>query len=455
MKKKAPVVKNQEFDATVIDLTYEGNGVVKVDDFPIFVPNAVPGEEIRVGITKVAGTYAFGRVVKTLKESEDRNKDVDVATLTTGIAPLAHLKYDAQLRFKQNQIQELFKKQHVDVEVSETLGMENPTGYRNKAQIPTRELRGELTTGFFRRGSHNLMPIEDFYIQDPEIDRAIVVIRDILRKYHIPAYNEFEHTGVIRNIMVRRGYYSHEMMVVLVTRSKKLPGAEMIVEEIREALPEVKSIIQNVNQKKTNVILGEKNNTLWGKNVITDTLFGKKFAIGPNSFYQVNPQTTETLYQLAADKAGLNGDEEVIDAYSGIGTISLTIADRVKSVLGVEIVPGAIDDAKRNADINGVTNAKFELGKAEEKMVEWHDAGMRPDVIFVDPPRKGLTPELIDAATGMEPEKFVYISCNPATLARDTVQILENGYHIEGPVQPIDQFPQTTHIESITVFVKD
>lgn len=455
MKKKAPVVKNQEFDATVIDLTYEGNGVVKVDDFPIFVPNAVPGEEIRVGITKVAGTYAFGRVVKTLKESEDRNKDVDVATLTTGIAPLAHLKYDAQLRFKQNQIQELFKKQHVDVEVSETLGMENPTGYRNKAQIPTRELRGELTTGFFRRGSHNLMPIEDFYIQDPEIDKAIVVIRDILRKYHIPAYNEFEHTGVIRNIMVRRGYYSHEMMVVLVTRSKKLPGAEMIVEEIREALPEVKSIIQNVNQEKTNVILGEKNNTLWGKNVITDTLFGKKFAIGPNSFYQVNPQTTETLYQLAADKAGLNGDEVVIDAYSGIGTISLTIADRVKSVLGVEIVPGAVDDAKRNADINGVTNAKFELGKAEEKMVEWHDAGMRPDVIFVDPPRKGLTPELIDAATGMEPEKFVYISCNPATLARDTVQILENGYHIEGPVQPIDQFPQTTHIESITVFVKD
>ena len=455
MKKKAPVVKNQEFDATVIDLTYEGNGVVKVDDFPIFVPNAVPGEEIRVGITKVAGTYAFGRVVKTLKESEDRNKDVDVATLTTGIAPLAHLKYDAQLRFKQNQIQELFKKQHVDVEVSETLGMENPTGYRNKAQIPTRELRGELTTGFFRRGSHNLMPIEDFYIQDPEIDKAIVVIRDILRKYHIPAYNEFEHTGVIRNIMVRRGYYSHEMMVVLVTRSKKLPGAEMIVEEIREALPEVKSIIQNVNQEKTNVILGEKNNTLWGKNVITDTLFGKKFAIGPNSFYQVNPQPTETLYQLAADKAGLNGDEEVIDAYSGIGTISLTIADRVKSVLGVEIVPGAVDDAKRNADINGVTNAKFELGKAEEKMVEWHDAGMRPDVIFVDPPRKGLTPELIDAATGMEPEKFVYISCNPATLARDTVQILENGYHIEGPVQPIDQFPQTTHIESITVFVKD
>lgn len=455
MKKKAPVVKNQEFDATVIDLTYEGNGVVKVDDFPIFVANAVPGEEIRVGITKVAGTYAFGRVIKTLKESADRNKEVDVATLTTGIAPLAHLNYDAQLRFKQNQIQELFKKQHVDVEVSETLGMENPTGYRNKAQIPTRELRGELTTGFFRRGSHNLMPIEDFYIQDPEIDKAIVVIRDILRKYHIPAYNEFEHTGVIRNIMVRRGYYSHEMMVVLVTRSKKVPGAEMIVADIREVLPEVKSIIQNVNQEKTNVILGEKNNTLWGKDVITDTLFGKKFVIGPNSFYQVNPQTTETLYQLAADKAGLTGDEEVIDAYSGIGTISLTIADRVKSVLGVEVVPGAVDDAKRNADINGVNNAKFELGKAEEKMVEWHEAGMRPDVIFVDPPRKGLTPELIDAATGMEPEKFVYISCNPATLARDTVQILENGYHIQGPVQPIDQFPQTTHIESVTVFVKD
>ncbi|MDR3190327.1 MAG: 23S rRNA (uracil(1939)-C(5))-methyltransferase RlmD [Lactobacillaceae bacterium] len=455
MANKAPLVKNQEFDGTVVDLTYVGMGVVKFEDFPVFVIDAIPGEEVRVGVTKVQKNFAFGRVIKRLKESADRNQDVDMKTITTGIAPLANLTYAAQLKFKQNQIAELFKKVHVDVEVAETIGMENPTQYRNKAQVPVRMVNGKLETGFYRRNSHIMVPIEDYYIQDPEIDKAIIVIRDILRKYHVAPYNELEHSGDIRTVMVRRGYYSHEMMVVLVTRRGKLPAAEMIIEDITAALPEVKSIIQNVNPEKTNVILGKRNNTLWGANFITDTLFDKTFEIGPMSFYQVNPQTTEVLYKMAADKAELSGNETVIDAYSGIGTISLTIADKVKSVIGVEMIEGAVADAKHNAKINKVNNVDFELGKSEEKMVEWHEAEMQPDVIFVDPPRKGLTPELIDAATGMQPETLVYVSCNPATLARDAVQILDNGYHIVGPIQPIDQFPQTTHIESITVFKKN
>lgn len=455
MKRKAPVVKNQEIEADVIDITYEGNGVVKLDDFPIFVTNAVPGERVLVGVTKVASTYAFGRVIKRLVESPDRNNEIEANALLTGIAPLAHLNYDAQLKHKQKQVADVFNKQHVDVEIAPTMGMDNPWGYRNKAQIPTREINGLLTTGFYRRGSHRLVEIEDFLIQDPKIDEAILVVRDILRKYHTEAYNEETHKGTIRNIMVRRGYYSHEMMVVLVTRSKKLPLAEVIVQDIRAALPEVKSIVQNVNQEKTNVIMGEKNNILWGKSTIKDQLLGKTFAIGPNSFYQVNPQMTERLYEMAAQKAELKATDTVVDAYSGIGTISLAIADQVKQVIGVEIVAGAVDDAKRNADINNIKNVKFELGKAEEKMVEWQDAEVAPDVIFVDPPRKGLTEELIVAATGMAPERIVYISCNPATLARDAVQIIENGYHIKGDVQPIDQFPQTTHVESITVFEKN
>ncbi|MDR3242259.1 MAG: 23S rRNA (uracil(1939)-C(5))-methyltransferase RlmD [Lactobacillaceae bacterium] len=454
-KFKAPVVKNQEFEAEVVDLTYQGMGVVKFEDFPIFVVDAIPGEIIRVGITKVQTNFAFGRVIKRLKESDERNHDVDQAALTTGIAPLANLTYEAQLRFKQNQIQQLFKKVHVDAVVNDTIGMENPVGYRNKAQVPVRVVRGELTTGFYRRNSHILVPIEDYYIQDPEIDKAIIVVRDLLRKYQLDAYDEQTHTGDIRTVMVRRGYYSHEMMVVIVTRRNKLPVAEAIVAGIKAALPEVKSIIQNVNTEKTNVILGKTNKTLWGADYITDTLWGKTFEIGPMSFYQVNPQTTEPLYSMAVEKAGLTGTETVIDAYSGIGTISLSVADKVKSVIGVEIVPGAVADAKRNAKINGISNVEFELGKAEEKMVEWQEADVKPDVIFVDPPRKGLTPELIDAATAMGPEKIVYISCNPATLARDAVQLIEDGYHIDGPVQPIDQFPQTTHIESVTVFVKD
>lgn len=455
MKTKSPVVKNQEFEGEVIDLTYQGLGVVKIDDFPVFVVNAIPGEIVKVGITKAQKNFAFGRVIKRLKDSPNRNQDVDQDAITTGIAPLANLKYDAQLAYKQSQIVELFKKVHVDANVAETIGMENPVGYRNKAQIPVREIKGELTTGFYRRNSHNLVAIEDYYIQDPEIDKAIVVVRDILRKYHVPAYDEFTNQGVIRTIMVRRGYYSHEMMVVLVTRTKKLQLVDEIVREISEALPEVKSIIQNINPDKTNVIMGRENNVLWGAKIIKDTLFDKQFEIGPLSFYQVNPQTTERLYSLAADKANLQDDELVIDAYSGIGTISLTIADRVREVMGVEIVEGAVEDAKRNAKINGIKNVHFTLGKAEEQMVAWQEAEVQPDVIFVDPPRKGLTPELIDAATAMAPAKLIYISCNPATLARDAVQILTNGYHISGDIQPVDQFPQTTHIESVTVFEKD
>ncbi|AEJ23198.1 23S rRNA (uracil(1939)-C(5))-methyltransferase RlmD [Weissella koreensis] len=453
-KINAPVYKNQELEGEVIDLTYQGMGVVKVEDYPIFVVDAVPGEVVKLGVTKVQKNFAFGRVIKRIRESDERNHEVNQAALTTGIAPLANLTYDAQLKFKQNQIQELFKKMHITATIEPTIGMENPIGYRNKAQVPVRKVRGQLTTGFYRRNSHQLVPIEDYYIQDPAIDAAIIVVRDLMRHYQLDAYDEETHTGDIRTIMVRRGYYSHEMMVVIVTRRNKLPVAEMLVEGIKKALPEVTSIIQNVNSEKTNLIMGSKNKTLWGADYITDTLWGKTFEIGPMSFYQVNPQTTEKLYSMAVEKAGLTGEELVIDAYSGIGTISLSVAAKARRVVGVEIVQGAVEDAKRNAKINGIENVEFELGKAEDKMVEWQAAELQPDVIFVDPPRKGLTPELIDAATGMQPTKIVYISCNPATLARDAEHLLANGYQIDGSVQPIDQFPQTTHIETVTVFIK-
>lgn len=453
-KINAPVYKNQELEGEVIDLTYQGMGVVKVEDYPIFVVDAVPGEIVKLGVTKVQKNFAFGRVIKRIRESDERNHEVNQAALTTGIAPLANLTYDAQLKFKQKQIQELFKKMHITATINPTIGMENPIGYRNKAQVPVRKVRGQLTTGFYRRNSHQLVPIEDYYIQDPAIDAAIIVVRDLMRHYQLDAYDEEAHTGDIRTIMVRRGYYSHEMMVVIVTRRNKLPVAEMLVEGIKAALPEVTSIIQNVNTDKTNLIMGSKNKTLWGADYITDTLWGKTFEIGPMSFYQVNPQTTEQLYSMAVEKAGLTGEELVIDAYSGIGTISLSVAAKARRVIGVEIVAGAVEDAKRNAKINGIENVEFELGKAEDKMVEWQAAELQPDVIFVDPPRKGLTPELIDAATGMQPTKIVYISCNPATLARDAEHLLANGYQIDGSVQPIDQFPQTTHIETVTVFIK-
>ena len=452
MKVNVPVHKNEEYQAQVIDLTYEGNGVVKIDDFPVFVSNALPGEEVTVRITKVTRHFAWGRVMAWQTKSADRVDVKDKKYIQTGIAPLSHLKYPAQLRFKQHQIEELLAKAHLDgIKVAPTMGMERPYHYRNKAQVPVKLVRGKLETGFYKRGSHTLVPIEDFYIQDPKIDEAIVVVRDLLRKYHVTPYDERTGKGVIRTVMVRRGYYSHEVMVVLVTNTKRLPMAEQIVDGIVAGVPEVKSIVQNINDKRTNKLLGDTNKALWGKDEIHDQLLGIDFAISPLSFYQVNPQQTERLYQTAIDNAGLDGSQTVIDAYCGIGTISLAVAKHAKQVYGVEIVPAAIADAKHNAKRNGIKNAEFVVGKAEEQFAKWQAAGLKPDVVIVDPPRKGLAESLIEATGKMAPQKVIYVSCNPATLVRDIQRFAEVGYHVTKPIQPVDQFPQTTHVESVTV----
>ncbi|WP_125683665.1 23S rRNA (uracil(1939)-C(5))-methyltransferase RlmD [Levilactobacillus yonginensis] len=454
MKIKAPVTKNDRIDVTITDLTYQGMGVAKVDDFPLFIENALPGEEITILVTKVAKSYGFARALSWQSESADRVTDVDKTYRQTGIAPLQHLAYPAQLKFKQHQIAELFKKNHQEVEVAPTLGMDNPTQYRNKAQVPVRMIKGQLETGFYRQHSHDLIPLTDFYIQDPAIDEAIVKVRDLLRQFEIPAYNEISDKGVIRNIMVRRGYYSHEMMIVLISRTQKLPSQEQLVDQIQKALPEVKSIVLNVNAKKTNVIMGNVTRTLYGKPTIEDTLMGLTFAISARSFYQVNPQQTEKLYQMAIDKAGLTGEETVIDAYCGIGTISLALAKHAKQVLGVDVVAEAIEDAKVNAQKNHLANVTFAVAKAETQMAQWQEDGVKPDVVVVDPPRKGLAESLIDSTAEMGPKKVVYVSCNPATLVRDVARFEELGYAIDGPIQPVDQFPQTPHVESVTVLVK-
>lgn len=451
-KTKVPVTKNQQVEAEVVDITYQGMGVIKIDNFPIFVIDAIPGEVVQVGITKVLKSYAFGRVIKRVKASPNRAENVDKVAITTGIAPLANLKYEAQLIFKQRQVEQLFKKVNVSVEVNPTIGMTDPTKYRNKAQVPVQMVNGQLETGFYRRGSHKLMPVEDFYIQDPKVDEAVSVTRDVLRDLGISAYDEETHKGVVRHIMARRGFYSHELMVVIITNTKKLPEADNIAAALRAKLPELKSFIHNINNHDTNVIMGQWNETVWGADDIHDQLMGKDFIIGPNSFYQINPQTTAVLYTLAAEKAGLKPTDVVVDAYSGIGTITLSIADQVAKVYGVEVIEDAVLDAEKNAQNNHIDNVEFVTADAPEQMTQWAADGLKPDVVFVDPPRKGLTNELISAVSAMQPKTFVYISCNPATLARDTVQILAEGFHIDGPIQPIDQFPQTTHVESVLIF---
>ncbi|WP_125982003.1 23S rRNA (uracil(1939)-C(5))-methyltransferase RlmD [Loigolactobacillus iwatensis] len=454
MKTTAPVEKNQELTVDIEDLTYEGMGVAKVDGYPLFVADTLPGEKVKLVVTKTGKNFGFARALELLTTSPDRVDLKDKAYMQTGIAPLGHLSYEGQLKFKQHQIAEVFQKSHLDIPVLPTIGMEKPYAYRNKAQVPVRMLYGEIQTGFYRKGSHNLVPMEDYYIQDPAIDKAIVIIRDLLRQYNVAPYNESQQKGVMRNIMIRRGHFSHEMMVILITRTRDVPHLNELIAGILNKIPEVVSIMQSVNPKNTNVVLGRTVKKLYGKSFIRDQILGLNFDISALSFYQVNPVQTERLYTRAIEQAGLTGKEVVIDAYSGIGTMSLAMAQHAKYVYGVEVVVPAVADAKRNAKLNGIHNVKFEAGKAEEVMQQWKADGLEADVLMVDPPRKGLAKSFVDAVGQMKPKRVVYVSCNPATLARDLSLLQEFGYHAK-ETQPVDMFPQTQHIESVTMLSLD
>ncbi|MGX6962565.1 23S rRNA (uracil(1939)-C(5))-methyltransferase RlmD [Vagococcus xieshaowenii] len=450
-----PVSKNDRLVVDVIDLTHEGRGVAKVDGYPIFIENALPGEQVKIHVMKVGKKFAFAKVLNILTESDSRVALEDETLIRTGIAPLQHMSYEAQLDFKQKQVENVMRKvaKMPEIEVLPTMGMEDPTHYRNKAQIPVRKIDGELQTGFYRRNSHDLVPIESFYIQDEVIDQAVIAVREVLRKFNVKPYNEEDNTGLIRHIIVRHGHYTGELMVVLVTRVGKIFQGDKVVAEIVEALPNVTSIIQNINGDQTNVILGEWTRTLYGKDVIVDELLGKRYEISAKSFFQVNTKQAEVLYQVAIDFADLKETDTVIDAYCGTGTIGLTIADKVEHVYGMEIVPEAIKDAKRNQEINDVENVTFQVGAAEYVLPEWQEKGIEADVIIVDPPRKGLKESFIETSAAMQPEKIVYVSCNPSTFARDVKIYAGLGYELT-KIQPVDMFPQTPHVEVVGLLTK-
>lgn len=451
-----PVKKNDYIQGTAQDLTHQGFGVVKVEHYPLFVEGLLPGEEADIKVIKLGKSFGYGRLIKINKPSPDRVEVTDKAYTQVGIMPLQHLSYPAQLAFKQQQVKNVFERiAHMpDLKIEDTLGMEDPFHYRNKAQVPVREIKGQLETGFFRKNTHQLVPLEDFQIQDPEIDKAIVVVRDLLRKYKIHAYNEETHKGVVRHIVVRRGHNTGELMIVLVTRVENLLHTGELISDILEQLPETVSIIQNINTQKTNVILGRKSNVLYGEDLYTDTLLGLTFGISHQSFYQVNVVQTEVLYEKVLEFAQLTGKETVIDAYSGIGTISLMLAQKAKNVHGIEIVTPAVENARKNAKRNKITNATFESGSAEEVMTKWAERGQTADVLVVDPPRKGLDESFIEAVGAMKPKRMVYVSCNPSTLARDAALLVESGYEVK-KVQPIDLFPQTIHVETVVLLERN
>ncbi|HGD4283459.1 TPA: 23S rRNA (uracil(1939)-C(5))-methyltransferase RlmD [Streptococcus agalactiae] len=447
--------KNDIIETEISDISHEGMGIAKVDGFVFFVENALPGEIIKMRILKLRKRIGYGKVEEYLTTSPHRNEGLDYTYLRTGIADLGHLTYEQQLLFKQKQVADnLYKIAHIsDVLVEPTLGMTIPLAYRNKAQVPVRRVDGQLETGFFRKNSHTLVSIEDYLIQEKEIDALINFTRDLLRKFDVKPYDEEQQSGLIRNLVVRRGHYTGQLMLVLVTTRPKIFRIDQMIEKLVSAFPSVVSIMQNINDRNSNVIFGKEFRTLYGSDTIEDQMLGNTYAISAQSFYQVNTEMAEKLYQKAIDFSDLNSEDIVIDAYSGIGTIGLSVAKQVKHVYGVEVVEKAVSDAKENATRNGITNSTYVADSAENAMAKWLKEGIKPTVIMVDPPRKGLTESFVYSAAQTKADKITYISCNSATMARDIKLFEELGYHLV-KIQPVDLFPMTHHVETVALLYK-
>jgi 23S rRNA (uracil1939-C5)-methyltransferase len=458
----APFQKNEEVTVDIIGLTHDGEGVGRADGFTLFIQGALPGERVRAKVMKVKKQYGYARLEELVLKSPSRVEPPCDIFKECGGCQLQHFDYPAQLEWKRQHVVDNLVRigklkvagednaEGEGIVVHKTVGMDEPWRYRNKASVPVglSSDDGQLIAGFYARGSHRIIDMDDCLIEHEHNDEVIRVVKRIGRELGVAPYDEATGRGVLRHVMARTGVVTGEIMVVLVTNGKKLPMADRWVERIREELPGVKSIVQNVNERDTNVIFGDVTRVLWGNEVIYDELDGIRFAISARSFYQVNPMQTVELYRKAVEYAGLTGSETVIDAYCGIGTISLFLARQAGRVYGVEIVPEAIEDAARNAELNGITNASFEAGPAEVVIPRWRKEGISADVIVVDPPRKGCDPALLETILAMQPERVVYVSCNPSTLARD-LRVLEDGGYRTVEVVPVDMFPHTVHVESV------
>ncbi|MCD8916074.1 23S rRNA (uracil(1939)-C(5))-methyltransferase RlmD [Staphylococcus simulans] len=445
--------KNQVFKGQVVDLTHEGHGVVKIDRYPVFVPKALTGEEIEFKLIKVNKNFAIGKLLEIFTESKDRVEPPCVYYDKCGGCQLQHLDYQAQLEMKRNQVVNLFhrKGKFTSTPINETIGMMNPWNYRNKSQIPVGQNNDDAPImGFYRQRSHDIIDMEECLIQDSIQNQLMRMIRALLTEHNVSIYDEKRKEGLLRHVIIRVGYTSREVMVVFVTNGKKFKQAKAMIKQMVEAVPNIKSVIQNINETHSNVIMGKKSKTLYGKDEITDELDSVEFEISDQSFYQINASQTVKLYNNALEYAGLTGEETVLDTYCGIGTIGLYMAEQAKHVYGVEVVPAAIEDAKKNAKLNGYDNTTFVCGKAESVIMDWKQQGIQPDVVMVDPPRKGCDEQFLRTLLELNPKRIVYISCNPSTQQRDA-HILAEGYELK-EITPVDMFPQTTHIETVALF---
>ena len=416
------IQKNQEYVVDIIDNGFEGEGIAKIDDFAIFIPGAIKGEKIKILIVKVLSSHAFGKIVEIIEESKFRQKADCTTYKRCGGCNLRHVVYEKTLKMKQNAVQSLVNKTLKNkINVQETIGMENPFHYRNKAQYPLgRSKDGKPIIGVFANRTHEVIPMEKCYIQNPNSEKIAKFILEFIKKNNLSIYDEISRKGLFRHIVIKVGIKTNEIMCVLVINGKAIPKEKELIKELTQRFPNIKTIVKNINTKNTNVILGQENINIYGNGYIKDILGEYTFKISPLSFYQVNPIQAEKLYNLGVEQAQITKKDIVFDLYCGIGTISIFMSKYAKKVYGVEIVKDAVKDAIENAGINNVTNTEFYAGDVEIILDELiNKKNIVPNVVMVDPPRKGLDKNSINNIMKIKPRKIVYISCNPATLIRD------------------------------------
>lgn len=455
MKKEQTVKINekQTFPLTIKRLGINGEGVGYFKKQVVFVPGALPGEEVVVETTKVHPKFAEAKIKNIRKPSSHRVQPPCPVYEECGGCQLQHLKYDQQLKEKRDiVIQALERHTKLPIEslnIKETIGMEDPWNYRNKSQFQLGKKDEKVLAGLYGIGSHKLIHIDHCAVQHPKTTKATGKVRKILEKLNVPIYNERTRKGLVRTIVTRVGVQTGELQIVLITTKKEFPQKDQVVQEIKKRMPEVKSIVQNINGEKTSLIFGNETIAIEGKEYIQETLGDLSFELSARTFFQLNPEQTVKLYNEVKKAVALTGKEKVVDAYCGVGTIGLWVADQAAEIRGMDVIRDSIEDAKKNAKRHGIKHAKYVTGKAEEVLPKWAKEGWKPDVIIVDPPRTGLDQQLLNTILRVKPKKVVYVSCNPSTLAKD-ISVLSSKYGVEY-IQPVDMFPQTSHIENVAV----